>query len=236
MTTPTGGNTNRIALFLLILAGIGFPTAFGVGYQATQNPVQALAIMLVYGIVVGVIGFLTKVWQRLEGRWVERVADTIDASILSISAKYHPHYCQYIRYKYRTFDVKGLSTQGPHSLELEQVFVQLSVASSSRVSPNPIELPKELAQGSHSIWEYLKSPSMPNIAIIGAPGSGKTTLLKHMALTLTGNRKQRRNSGAPDSLPILIFLRDHAEAIQQNSLIKLSELIANQLGRVDISA
>ncbi|MGI9503021.1 MAG: NACHT domain-containing protein, partial [Geminicoccaceae bacterium] len=50
--------------------------------------------------------------------------------------------------------------------------------------------------------------------MLGAPGSGKTTLMKHMALSLALHGKGRAPADTPDLLPVLLFLRDHAQAIE----------------------
>jgi hypothetical protein len=131
---------------------------------------------------------------------------------------YRKRYLQHLVYRHRDFDVKGLSTQGTFTLELERVFVDLRVAPlpAHAASADPIHaLPKELRTGGHAIWAYLgrKRATGRHLAVIGPPGSGKTTLLKHVTLMLAAERRQRRQAGAPNRLPILLFLRDHAEQI-----------------------
>jgi Cdc6-like AAA superfamily ATPase len=233
-----GQPPGRFSTFLLILALMGFPATFSVGYSATQNPVQALVIMVLYGLVVGAFGFVGKVWQKLEGRWVDRISEWLDTQVTLFPQyrTYKKEYLQHLIYRHRTFDVKGLSTQGPHSLELEQVFVQLGVAPRAihEASANPI--PQELLEGSHSVWDYVKSDKIQNLAIIGAPGSGKTTLLKHMTLTLTAKKKQRKQVGAPEKLPILLVLREHVEAIKSNPNLKLVEALQNSLTKLEKEA
>ncbi|MGI9503022.1 MAG: hypothetical protein ACR2RE_08210, partial [Geminicoccaceae bacterium] len=70
------------------------------------------------------------------------------------------HYLRHaIEYEHRNFDVKGLSTQNIYTLELEQVFVDLSLAPMAphEASGNPIEnLPEDLRERRHSVWQYLK--------------------------------------------------------------------------------
>ncbi len=222
---------NWFIKFLLVLAGIGFPAAFKFGWDATQNSLQALGLMVLYGVVVALLGIVTGLWKRLEVNWLDRAAKWIDARVMSTVSGYQQKYYKHLIAKWRTFDLKGLSTQGPYSLELEQVFVHLSIAADNKFSSNPLEVPQELAQGSHSIWEYVNSTKMQNIAVIGAPGSGKTTLLKYMTLTLTGKPDQQRRAGVPRLLPILLFLRDHAEVIQQDPDVDLADVIQEHLAK-----
>ena len=83
--------------------------------------------------------------------------------------------------------MKGLSFQGPYALELDQAFIELSIDSTTlqQMSTNPLPIPWELSEGSHSIWDYLHATPLAkqHFVIIGPPGSGKTTLLKHITLT-----------------------------------------------------
>jgi energy-coupling factor transporter ATP-binding protein EcfA2 len=99
---------------------------------------------------------------------------------------------------------------------LERVFVDLSIVIQQNTKPNKDPLRAETAElpkGRNSVWEYLKADGIRNLIIIGSPGSGKTTLLKHMALTLAAGKKQCEKENAPHKLPLLLFLRDHADKI-----------------------
>lgn len=218
-----------IGLFLM-LAGV---PAFLKLYDLTHSVKISVFYTLLYELIVIIGGFLTKVWQRVESKWADRLADWIDLTLQSIFSRYRKRYLEYLTYQHRSFDVKGLGTQGPYNLDLETVYVQLSVDPNSihGVSSNPIRgLPEKLQSGSHTIWQYLYEKNIQgnNYTILGAPGSGKTTLLKHMALTLAGPSRRRQTLGVPNRLPILLFLRDHADAIVENSSICLSDLIQEQ--------
>lgn len=212
---------------ILILAGI---PAFTKLYELTQNVTTSVVLTLIYEIVVIIGGFLTKVWQRIEGKWAERFGDWIDLTLQSLFSGYRKRYLEYLIYQHRSFDVKGLSTQGPYNLELEGVYVQLNVDPTTLHGASSNILHNELRSGSHSIWKYINENNTQghNYAILGAPGSGKTTLLKHMALTLAAPAHRRRKLNAPNLLPILLFLRDHTKAIKENSKIPLAQLIRDQ--------
>ena len=135
-----GQSDNRFSILVLILLAMGFPAAFGVGYGATQDTGQAIVIMALYGVVVTVAGFGRKVYEILEKRWAERVANNLDSWLVTRLARYAVRYRQYLIFRHRTFDVKGLSTQGPHSLNIEQVFVQLRLDSKAphQASADPL--------------------------------------------------------------------------------------------------
>jgi hypothetical protein len=215
---------------VLVLAGV---PAFTQLYKATQDLNLSIILTVIYELIVIIGSFVAKVWQGLETEWANRLSKWIDHALQTKLSDYRSKYLEYMVYQHRVFDVKGLSTQGPYNLELEKVYVELAVDPTPIhvARSNPIHmLPPLLQSGSHSIWEYIsnKNTQKNNYAIIGAPGSGKTTLLKHMALTLAAPKSRRQESGAPDLLPILLFIRDHANSIKENPKMSLSQLIRDQ--------
>ena len=134
-------STSRVPLVILLLMALGVPTAAGVAFaeKITQDPGPWLLLAILYEILVIILGFVGKVWQKLESKWVDRVADWIDMHLLSLFSGYKKRYLQHLIYQHRSFDVKGLSTQGIYTLELEQVFVELSLMSkpAHRTSTDP---------------------------------------------------------------------------------------------------
>ncbi|CAG0998289.1 hypothetical protein ANAEL_02756 [Anaerolineales bacterium] len=238
MTQTPSQSTNRVPLIILLFMAFGVPTAAGVAFaeKITQNPGPWLALAILYEILIIILGFLSKVWQKLEGKWSDRVADWIDTRVLSVFSGYKKHYLQHLIYQHRSFDVKGLSTQGVYTLELEQVFVELSLVSkpAHRTSTDPFQkAPRELRAGQHPIWDYLKSAKMANqhLAIIGAPGSGKSTLLKHMTLALATSKRKYNSVDLPRKLPVLLFLRTLAEAVEAGANLSLAQAVCDNLVR-----
>lgn len=186
----------------------------------TQHPWWSLLILVGFAIFDFSAYIIARLWQRLEGPWLDDIAHLIDYRVRGMLSSYRKNYCKYLGYQHRDFDVKGLSLQGPYALELDQVFIELSIDSTTLqdMSANPI--PQELRVGSHSIWDYLASAPLAkqHLVIIGPPGSGKTTLLKHITLTILSQRKGRHlRASIPRKLPILLFLRDHASAIHASA-------------------
>jgi energy-coupling factor transporter ATP-binding protein EcfA2 len=227
---PNSGTS--VPTWLLVLTVLIGGGTFGTAWGITQDPAQALLLALLMGIVTAAVGFIVKTSNILQERWATRLADLIDQGVSRpTDRKFRKPYLQHLYYRHRTFDVKGLSSQGPHALELESVFVDLRVAPDASPTPNPVAPPEELRTGSHTIWEYLKSDKTHHLAILGAPGSGKTTLLKHLALTLGYAHKQYPD--APDLLPILLFLRDHAKTIGETPNVSLVTLVLNSLEAMD---
>lgn len=205
-------------------------------YKITNSLKVSIAATILYEFIVFIGGFFNKIWQRLEGKWTDRIADHIDRVFQTLFSGYRRRYFEYISYHHRFFDVKGLRTQGPYSLDLEKVFVQLSVdpTPAHQITSNPIQsIPEHLRAGTHSIWKYINAHGMENrnLVILGAPGSGKTTLLKYIALSLAMPAHRRKKKGVPELLPVLLFLRDHANGINAMPDIKLARLIRDQFAK-----
>jgi NACHT domain/Sulfatase-modifying factor enzyme 1 len=177
------------------------------------------------------VGLTSKIWARVEKTIVELISDALDIYIRDFASRYRKRYLEHLQHRHRTFDVKGLSTQGIYALEIEQVYVELTVdpTAPGKASANPIA---KLEAGRHDIWTFLASPQMKrqDFAILGAPGSGKTTLLKHITLGLAANGGKFRGL---KRLPVLLFIRDHAPAIAadpQKTIADIAEEVAVKMG------
>lgn len=152
------------------------------------------------------------------------------------SDSYKEEYFRVLHYQHRNFDVKGLTTQGVYTLELEKVFVDLALAPQSRgarVSADPLRsVPKNLKEGRHDLWTFLTDKQMTgrNLAILGAPGSGKTTLLKYITLMLAKDNDKSKAPVQLDRTPVLLFLRDFGTKIANNPNFTLLDAIQERLG------
>lgn len=227
---------SRIPAILLFLTAIAGPTAAGVGIHKGlfERPWKAYAWSTVYGLAVLGFGFVSRIWDKLQSRWVDAIADWIDQQIRFLFSNYEDRYLRHVTFANRHFDVKGLATQGAYALEMDHVFVELGVVpgSPNQSSADPIERPiKSGMTPSRNIWEYLREnkESRWNLAILGSPGSGKTTLLKHVALRLAATRRNRPIK----AIPVLLFLRDHSDGIRSNPDLSLSQIIREALGRME---
>ncbi len=228
--------SDRFLMIVSLLIAFGAPTAGGIAFRVTQDPAQAIGVAIIYGLAVLNFGFVAKVWQRLEDPLAENTAIWLKNKLLSLVAKNRTRYLQHLIYRHRDFDVKGLTTQGIYTLELDKVFVELTIAPQPvhKSTSNPLgAVQKELRQGSQVIWEYLnaKQIAKQNLVIIGPPGSGKTTLLKHMTLILASNKKQRQQVNTQEKLPILLFLRNHTEAIINKKDFSLPQAVYTSLAQ-----
>jgi energy-coupling factor transporter ATP-binding protein EcfA2 len=238
MTQPPHNSNQKLPIILLITAV--FPpaaAAFTFAEQFTNNPWQTAGWVALYWSGIFIFGSITKIWQRLEKGWLDSIANWVDAFVRRLISGYKKRYLQHVIYRQRSFDVKGLPTQGPFNLMLEQVFVELSLAEqpAHSATSNPVgQIPEGLRTGRHTIWEYLASSQagVQHLAIIGAPGSGKSTLLKHLALILAAPHR-RSQEKAPKLLPILLAIRDHSAAIDTDAKLSLPQAIVNDLARTE---
>jgi energy-coupling factor transporter ATP-binding protein EcfA2 len=217
---------------LPVLAILGFP-ATALAFFLTKHPLLALGIGLLYEVVVLLCSFLMRVWQKWEEPRIEEIATRISW----ITSRTRKKYCEYLLNRHQYLDVKGLSTQGPSALALEQVFVDLSIVPTPahEASADPLQvpstlIPSTLSEGKHSIWDYLSNQSLKkqHLVIIGPPGSGKTTLLKQLVLALLHRKKQSQASRIPNKLPILLFLRDYVSDIKETSDFSLENAVFDQ--------
>jgi len=228
---------SRLPLALLVVAALGGPAAaaFKFNKQIWDHPWQTIAIAITYEAVIFAVGFVTKIWERLQSRWVDGLADWLDGRVRVLLSNYEQRYLKQLVFKHRTFDVKGLTTQSVHALEVEQVFVELAVAPQTPhlSSADPIAPVALETEGPRTIWDYIKAETIGshNLAILGAPGSGKTTLLKHVTLTMA----IKNHRASFKAIPILLFLRDHAESINANPDLSLAQVMRDNLTKMGCS-
>lgn len=134
--------------------------------------------------------------------------------LLSIFDGFQRRYLRQVATEHRIFNTRGLRSTGSFTLQLEKVFVELRIAPGSTLGSSYDPISRRELAGSLPIWDFLRQTIAQDaqaLAIIGAPGSGKTTLLQNIALTLALDRQGQH--GLPPYVPLLLFLRDHTEAI-----------------------
>jgi energy-coupling factor transporter ATP-binding protein EcfA2 len=230
------GPVAQIFRWLLIVASQAPPGALVVLQEKIKlGPGLLVTAIVVYEAVLLVFAIVTKVWRKLEADWVNWLAATIKARLGWIG--YRRRYLKHVFYCHRSFDVKGLTTQGIYTLELEHVFVELTIKPSPihDVSADPIRPVPEELRGKRQIWDFLTSEALEQqqLAVIGAPGSGKTTLLKKIALTLVKRRrhKEKRVRRLKHRLPVLLFLRDLGKASDDSETYTLAQAVTDSLAR-----
>jgi hypothetical protein len=91
-------------------------------------------------------------------------------------AAYRKRYAEYLYYRHWTFDVKGFSTQGKFALELETVYLDLSVdpAVVGSIPQEPIRFAgNSQPKAAPDMFAWLQAEPPGNFAIVGPPGCGK---------------------------------------------------------------
>jgi hypothetical protein len=180
-----------------------------------RRPVATIVIAFLYECGVFLLALGQKIWRELEGdvvtasvRWIRGIAS-------SFAPGFVRRYKRQVVLDHSIFNVRGLGMLNTYSLRLEQVFVDLRIDPSNPEKLNFDPIARNTLGGNRPIWDFLKSDSdaltSKALAIIGAPGCGKTTLLQHVALTFASNKHSQYQIGP--YVPILLFLRNHAQRI-----------------------
>jgi energy-coupling factor transporter ATP-binding protein EcfA2 len=239
MNKPAPPDNSQLTHFLIsllrLLIAFGMPAASWTFAQSVTKNLWQQLIITIGGLFAGLfISFLSKLWQEWETSLVSLTTNWSRFMLKTILSRYRRRYYQHLIYEHQVFDVRGLSTQMAHSLELEHVFVLLDMSPTPapQASTNLLKVPQQLSQGEHNIWDYLSSSPLAgqHFVIVGPPGSGKTTLLKHIVLTLAQPKKApRSHSRVAHKLPIFLFLRDHVETIKMTPDCTLIDLVENHL-------
>ena len=138
---------------------------------------------------------------------------------------YGNRYRRWVHDSLRYVDVQDLATGGDHIPELDDVFVDVALVSRAPDPASADPLGETVADGAqrHSFGELLDSQSRAVLALVGRPGSGKSTLLAKAArrnarLFAHGRLNRKR-------VPVLIALRQHAEAIVANPSVSLPDVV-----------
>ncbi|OIJ69756.1 hypothetical protein WN71_000780 [Streptomyces mangrovisoli] len=204
---------------LLALASVGIPAA-ALGKSARlrermhEHPLLALGLLVLYELVVAGAAFIGAVVRDLRERWVKRAADSVDLWARRRLSPYTRHFLKYVRAATRYMDVKGLSTAGEFTLEMQDVLVSLSLVPTAVhvLTPDPVRRhAAEVSGREQTVWYWLRRARREGtvLAVIGPPGSGKTTLLRHVAFRLATGGRAARSTDLPGMIPLLVNLREH---------------------------
>lgn len=253
----TSSHRRRYALALTL--ALGPPAAFGTatGGWISRHPLKTILLLCFYEVGLLVANFAGGVGSKLQARWQERAADAIDTLLWRRISRFERDYSSTLQHLLRTVDPKGLLTYAESPLRLSEVFVELSVRPQPihkipvgllSALPDPLSrpnlpanalaqsaaisaLPNPLSEGRHSLWDFLANHTDAPVvfALVGAPGSGKTTLLHHVALCLLAPRGHRKSLSLPRALPMILYLRDHAAAIESDPDVSIPQLLTRGL-------
>jgi NACHT domain len=150
--------------------------------------------------------------------------------LVSTVPGYGHRYRRWVLDSLKYIDVQDLATGGDHITELGELYVDVALVSQAleQASGDPLSRVAEDTSQGHSISELLDRRSCVVLALIGQPGSGKTTLLAHAARR--GARTAVRARLGRRRVPILLALREHAEAIVTDSAISLPDVVRAAVG------
>jgi hypothetical protein len=220
-----------IAVFLVV----------AIFFQTVKNLEIVSYISIIISIVASVVTILKEFYSSPSTSASEKVETVRSQKSRGLFYRFEPDYFRMLQYQNRDFDIKGLSTQTVHSLELEQVFVDLSLKPQAihKAAIGPVQNePSDIRSGTYSLWKMLKflerEEKGPKLVVIGPPGSGKTTLMRHITMVLTTPVYRRSDIANNNRLPILLFLRDHAQNIVENPNLRMPDLVELTLKRVDL--
>jgi hypothetical protein len=174
---------------------------------AAAHPMRALALALAWELLLGLVLLGMKIASIPTARRAEQLGESLDLALGRRMSRFGRRYRQWVLDSRRFVETKGLAIVGDFTPELDDVFVDVSLASRA---PNQVrddvlaDVPPDVIRR-YSVWEFLGNDKPVVLAVIGAPGSGKTTLLSHVARRVAQTPRRRRRP-----IPVLLQLRDHA--------------------------
>jgi hypothetical protein len=221
---PSGSAGGGAARLLPVMLILGPPVAISGWMWPTIRanlPVSVL-VLLTYWVLLGLVRFVLRVGRAVSDLWIPRLAKAIDRKVSAILGSYRERYLRQLLGSVRDIELLGVATQGEFSLQLKNVYVDVSLARRplQETAHEPF-VGAEAQPGERRTLESFLDAGGPQVfAVLGGPGTGKTTLLRRTAMALGEGPRQKR------SLPLLLYLRDHVHEIVTNPAVTVAELLA----------
>jgi predicted NACHT family NTPase len=210
--------------------------------QLWQNYKELILIVVTALVTLFVQSTFPTVWKQLIG--LGRKLWSSIGGWLSVAA-FKKRYLEQLREEQRFLQIRGISTRSPVAVELEKVYVDLSLNSLSRdrlrdrgegeeileerarkgMRPEPdFRLDVQAKEPERiSVGEVLKRYGN-RLVFLGGPGTGKTTLLGYLALAFAKGEAKKELGLEEDRLPILILLRELPRKKRSLTMDNLPEL------------
>ncbi|MGI8425719.1 MAG: NACHT domain-containing protein [Actinomycetota bacterium] len=191
-------------------------------------------------------GFLVRVWKEIEDDAVKTTAAKLRAMpsyaanllgrlwdvcrgwLVAWSPGFERIYRKRVHEKYGIFNDRGLGLINANRLDLEKVYVELSIHSDVTFKTPPVDPLRRPVEGREPVWRFLRE-LRPGYALVllGAPGSGKTTLLHHLLLTYARGRQWRFR--VCRRVPAFLEFRSLAALITGNPDFSLTDAFRDQI-------
>lgn len=144
-------------------------------------------------IIISLGAALLCIPHELWKRWREPTVERLDHAVRRRVSRFDRRYREFVLTGLRFIDLKGLATVGFYTPELDEVFVDVSLAYRA-----PQEVPESvLAQlpttERHTIGDFLDGQQAMVLAVIGAAGSGPSNA------NITSSIHVRRAAATPGS-------------------------------------
>jgi hypothetical protein len=223
-------NVHKRRLLLLgVPATLGLLISVFKWSAVSDHPLIAIGLLISYAVLSVCVSFVDKLWGELESTAVRSISLWLIAWFGRSFTRFERRYRRQVFFRHRSFMARGLRTTGTYTLDLDRVFVDITVAplNPQLSASNPFRAPQLL--GKRSLWDFIanKDPAYRCLAILGPPGSGKTTLLQHIAISLTGARRPIGRLQFHRLLPAFLYLRDHVSTISADPTLTLADLLTN---------
>jgi hypothetical protein len=195
---------------------------------ASHHLVLSIVLTCVYWVTLVVTRFIHGIASDLMKPRRARLLKWLDSWLDLHTTRFGRTYKSYLLTSLRFIDQKGVPTVGFYTPELDEVFIDVSLARRSphELSGDPLaDSPADMVER-RSIGEFLDQLQPVVLVITGSPGSGKTTLLRYTAREICRSGQARRRT-----VPMLISLRDHIETMVSSPEAGLPVVLQDVLGR-----
>ncbi|WP_344614295.1 NACHT domain-containing protein [Dactylosporangium salmoneum] len=219
----------------LALVIVGIPTAAVAASWRTfvsEHPKLAAALVLAWLLAIAVVALVRRVAAKPIDQRLDQLGNAMNLAVGRRVSRYGRRWRAYVLTSLRLVEAKGLATVGPHTPELDDIFVDLGlVARAPHQVPGGV-LADAAGDGSHrrSIHDLIDHVEPARLAVLGAPGSGKTTLMRHVACQAARISRRRRRQ-----MPILLTLRDYSAQLAADPPASLPQLIRQSLPGFDVA-